>query len=120
MIGGIGDFNGMTCFFLGMVGVVGFSSSFISSLMESSILVLISWFLVPIAREVSYRSAILTSSFSFASFFVLGGYLVVLGGVIGRALVVALVIGSGILRFRLSFSIQYCITVLVSGSIKSC
>ena len=50
MIGGIGDFDRMVYFFLGMVGAARFSSSLcsssssISSLVEVSILVLVSWF----------------------------------------------------------------------------
>ena len=50
VIGGIGGFDRMVCFFLGMVGAVRISSSFrslsssISSLVEVSILVLVSWF----------------------------------------------------------------------------
>ena len=50
MIGGVCDFDRMVCFFLGVVGAARFSSSFrfssssISSLVESSILVLVSRF----------------------------------------------------------------------------
>ena len=126
MVGGIGDFDRMVCFFLGMVGAARFSSSFrsssssISSLVESSILVLISWFQEAIARVVFYFSAIITSSFLSASFFLLRRYLVVLGCVIGRAWVVSMVVVSGVLGFRWDYSIGYCIAVLVSGSIKSC
>ena len=78
MIGGICDFDRMVYFFLGMVGAARFSSSFrsssssISSLVESSILVLVSWFQETIARVVSYFSAIVASSFLSASFFFLG------------------------------------------------
>ena len=78
MIGCIGDFDRVVCFFLGMVGAAGFSSSFrsssssISSLVEVSILVLVSWLQETIARVVSYFSAIVTSSFLSASFFFLG------------------------------------------------
>ena len=78
MIGGIGDFDRMVCFFLGMVGAARFSSPFrsssssISSLVEVSILVLVSWFQEAIARVVSYFSAIVTSSFLSASLFLLG------------------------------------------------
>ena len=126
MIGSIGNFNRMICFFLGMVGAARFSSSFhfssssISSLVEYSILVLVSWFQEAIARVVSYFSVIVTSSFLFASLFLLGRYFVELGGVIGRALVVSLVVVPDFLGFRRDYSIRYCIAVLVSVSIKSC
>ena len=89
MVGGIGDFDMMVSFFLGMVGSARFSSSFrssspsISSLIKSSIPMLVFWFQKAITREVSYLSTIVTSSISFASFFFLGRYLIELGGVIG-------------------------------------
>ena len=126
MIGGIGNFDRVVCFFLGMVGAAWFSSSFrsssssIFSLVESSILVLVSWFQETIARVVSYFSAVITSSFLSYAFFLLGPYLVILGCVIGRALVVSLVVVPGFLGFRWDYSIRYCIAVLVSVSIKSC
>ena len=126
MIGGIGDFDRMVCFLLGMVGAARFSSSLrsssssISSLVEVSILVLVSWFQEAIARVVSYLSAIIASSFLSSSFFLLRRYLVVLGCVIGRALVVSLVVVPDFLGFRWDYSIRYCIAVLVSVSIKSC
>ena len=78
MIGGIGDFDRVVCFFLGMVRAARFSSSFrsssssISSLVKVPILMLVSWFQEAIARVVSYFSAIVTSSFLSASFFLLG------------------------------------------------
>ena len=105
MIGGVCDFDRMVCFFLGMVGARRFSSSFrsssssISSMVESSILVLDSLFQVAITRVVFYFSSIVTSFFSFASCFLLRPYLIVLGSVIERVLVVSLVVVPGILRF---------------------
>ena len=78
MIRGIGDFDRIVYFFLGMVGAVRFSSSFrsssssISSLVEASILVLVSWLQEAITRVVSYFSVIVTSSFLSASLFLLG------------------------------------------------
>ena len=78
MIGGIGDFDRMVCFFLGMVGAAGLSFSFcsssssISSLVEVSVLVLVSWFQETIASIVFYFSTVITSSFLSASFFFLG------------------------------------------------
>ena len=88
MIGGVCDFDRVVCFFLGMIGAAGFSSSFcsssssISSRVESSILVLVSWFRGAMVGVVSYFSAIITSSFLSASFFLLGRYLIVPGCVI--------------------------------------
>ena len=126
VIGGIGNFDRVVYCFLGMVGAAGFSSSFrsssssISSLVEVSILVLVPWFQEAIARVVSYLSAIITGSLLSASLFFLGCYLVELGGVIGRALVMSLVVIPGIFVFRWDYSIRYCIAVLVSVSIKSC
>ena len=107
MIGGVCHFDRVFCFFLGMVGSARFSSSFgsssssISSLVESSIVVLVSWLQEAIARVVAYFSAIVTSSFLSASFFLLRRYLVELGSVIGRALVVCLVVIPGFLGFLL-------------------
>ena len=55
MVGGVGNFDRVVSFFLGMVGAARFSSSFrsssssISSLVEVSILVLVSWFQETIA-----------------------------------------------------------------------
>ena len=55
MVGGIGDFDRMVSFFLGMVGAARFSYSFrfssssIFCLVEVSILVLVSWFQETIA-----------------------------------------------------------------------
>ena len=78
MIGGVGDFDRVVYFYLGMVGAVRFSSSFrsssssISSLVKCSILVLASWLQESIARVVSYFSTIVTSSFLSASFLLLG------------------------------------------------
>ena len=69
------------------------------------ILVLVFWFQETIAEEVSYFSIIVPGSFSSASFFLLGSYLVELGDVIGRALVVSLVVVPGILGFRWDYSI---------------
>ena len=126
MIGGVCDFDRMVCFFLGMVGAARFSSSFrsssssISSLVEVPILVLVSWFQEAIARVVSYLSTIIASSFLSASLFLLGRDFVILGCVIGGALVVSLVVVPGFLGFRWDYSIRYCIAVLVSASIKSC
>ena len=126
MIGDISDFDRVVCFFLGMVGAARFPSSFcsssssISSLVEVSILVLVSWFQEAIARVVSYLSTIIASSFLSASFFLLGSYLVIMGCVIGRALVVSLVVVPGFLGFQWDYSIRYCIAVLVSIAIKSC
>jgi len=74
MVGCVGNFNGMVGFFLSMVGTARFSSSLscysscISSLLVPLLMVLGSWLLVTIAREVSYLSTIVTFSFSFASF----------------------------------------------------
>ena len=88
MIGSICHFDRVVCFFLGMVGAVRFSSCFrsssssISSLVEVSIFVLVSWFQEAIARIVSYLSTIIASSFLSSSFFLLRRYLVVLGCVI--------------------------------------
>ena len=69
---------------------------------------------------MSYLSTIIASSFLSASFFLLGRDFVVLGCVIGGALVVSLVVVPGFLGFRWDYSIRYCIAVLVSVSIKSC
>ena len=85
MIGDVCHFNRVFCFFLGMVGSARFSSSFrsssssIASLVESSILVLVSWFRETIARVVSYFSTVITSSFLSSSFLVLGRYLICTG-----------------------------------------
>lgn len=57
MAGGIGNFNRVVGFFLGIVGTVGASSSFCSSFSSISsvlILVLVSFLELTIARVVSY------------------------------------------------------------------
>ena len=66
-----------------------------------------------------YFSTIVTGSILSMSFFLLRCYLVVLGCVIGRALMVSLVVVPGVLGFRWNYSILYCIAVLISVSIKS-
>ena len=81
MIGGVCHFDRVFCFLLGMVGSARLSSSLcsssssISSLIESSILVLVSWFQETIARVVSYFSTLITSLLLSSSFFLLGDIL---------------------------------------------
>jgi len=95
MVGCIGNFDGMVGFFLGMVGTARFSSSPSSSSSSISFLVvplmviLGSWLLVTIGGEVSYLSTIVSCFFSFASFFLMGSYFIVLGGVVRGSLVVS-------------------------------
>ena len=111
MFGGIGNFDRIVYFSLGMIRVVKFPSSFrfssssIFTLIKSSILVLVSWFLEAIVRVVSYFSAIITRSFLSASFFLLGSYFVILRCVIGRALVMSLVVVPGFFGFWWDYGI---------------
>jgi len=126
MVGCIGNFDGMVGFFLGMVGTARFSSSLssssssISSLVISLMMILGSWLLVTIAGEVSYLSTIVTCSFTFASFLLMGWYFIVLGGIVGGALVVSLGVVSGVFRSELGDCIRYCIGVWIPGTIESC
>ena len=74
MVGGVGNFNRVVGFFLGMVGTAGSSSSFCfpsSSISSVSVLVLVTFLEKTIARVVSYVATVVASSFSFASFFFL-------------------------------------------------
>jgi len=80
-------------------------------------MILGSWLVVTIAGEVSYRSTIVRGSFSLASFFLMGWYLIVVGGIVGALLVeswgvVSVIFGSG-----LGDCIRYCIRVLIAGTI---
>ena len=72
MVGGVGDLDRVVWFFLGMVGAAGSSSSFhcsSSSISSVSVLVLVSFLEITIARIVSYLATVLASSICFASFF---------------------------------------------------
>jgi len=125
MVGCVGNFDGMVGFFLGMVGTVRFPSSLssfsssISSLVVP-LMILGSWLLVTIAEEVSYFSTIVTCFFSFASFFLMGWYFIVLGGIVGGSLVGSLGVVSGVFGSGLDDCIRYCIGVLIPGTIESC
>jgi len=116
----------MVGFFLGMVATARFSSSLrassssISSLVISLMMSLGSWLLVTITGEVSYLSTIVTCFFSFPSFFLMGWYFIVLGGIVGGSLVVSLGIVSGVFGSGLGDCIQYCIGVLIPGTIEPC
>jgi len=126
MVGCIGNFDGMVGFFLGMVGTAGFSSSLssssssISSLVVSLMMILGFWLLVTIVGEVSHLSTIVTCTFSFASFFFMGWYLIVLGGIVGGPLVVPLDVVSGVFGSGLGDCIRYWVGVLIPGTIESC
>jgi len=126
MVGYIDNFDGMIGFFLGMVGTARFSSSLssssssISSLVVHLMIILGSWLLVTIAGEVSNLSAIVTYFFSFAPFFLMGWYTILLGGIIGGSLVVSLSVVSGVFGSGLGDCIRYCIGVLIPGTIESC
>jgi len=126
MVGYLDNFNGMVDFFLGMVGTARFSSSLsscscsISSLVVPLMMILGSWPLVTIAGEVSYLSTIVTCSFSFVSFFLMGWYFIVLGGIVGGSMVVSLGVVSGVFGSGLGDCIRYCIGVLIPGTIESC
>ena len=92
MFGSIGNFDGMVCFFLGMVGAAGSSSSFhssCSSISSVSILVLVSFLHVTITRVVSYLATVVASSFSFVSFFFFRRKVSMLRGVMEYRCVVA-------------------------------
>jgi len=126
MVGCVGNFDGMVGFFLGMVGTARFSSSLssssssISSLVVSLMMILGSWLLVTITGEVSYLSTIVTCTFSFASFFFMGWYFIVLGGIFGGPLVVSLGVVPGVFGSGLGDCIRYCIGLLIFGTIESC
>ena len=126
MVGCIGDFNGMVGLFLGMVEMARFSSSLssssssISSLVVPLMIILGSWLLVTIAGEVSYLSTIVTCSSSFASFFLMGWYFIVLGVIVGESLMVSLGVVSGVFGSGLGDYIRYCIRVLIPGTMESC
>ena len=71
MVGGIGNFDRVVLFFLGMVGAAGSSSCFhssSSSISSVSILVLVSFLEITSARVVSYLVIVVASSISLASF----------------------------------------------------
>jgi len=125
MVGYIGAFDPMIGFFLGMVGTVRFSSSLSSSscsvspLVVPLMMVLFPRLLVTIAREVSDPSTILTYFFSFASFFLIGWYLIVLGAIVGGSSVVSLGFVSVVFGSGLDDCIPYSIGVLISGTIQS-
>jgi len=126
MVGCIGNFDGMVGFFLGMVRMARFSASLsspassISLLLVPLMMILGHWLLVTIAGEVSHLSTIVTCTFSFASFFFIGWYFIVLGGIVGRLLLVSLGVVSGVFGSGLGDCIRYCIGVLIPGSIESC
>ena len=74
MVGGVGNFDRVVWFFLGMVGTAGSSSSFCSSCSSLSsvlVLVLVSFLEITIGRVVSYLATVVANSISFASFFFL-------------------------------------------------
>ena len=74
MVGGVGNFDRVVWFFLGVVGTAGSSSSFgssCSSISSVSILVLVFFVEVTSARIVSYLATVVKGSISFASFFFL-------------------------------------------------
>jgi len=126
MVGCIHDFGGMVRFILGMLGTARFSSSLSSSsssvspLVVPLMLILVHWLLVTIAGEVSYLSTIVTCSFSFASFFLMGWYFIGLGGIVGGSLVVSLGVVSYVFGSGLGDCIRYCIGVLIPGTIEFC
>ena len=71
MVGGVGNFDRVVWFFLGMVGAAGSSSPFhssSSSISSVSVLVQVSFLEITIARIVSYLATVVASSISFASF----------------------------------------------------
>ena len=126
MVGCIANFDVRIGFFLGMVGIVRSSSSLssssssISSLVLPWMMILGSWLLVTIAGEVSYLSTLVTCYFSFASFFLMGWYLIVLGGIVGGLLVASWGGVSGVFGYGRSDCIQYYINMLIPGTKESC
>jgi len=126
IVGCIANFDVRIGFFLGMVGMVRFSSSLssssssISSLVLPWIMILGSWLLVTIAGEVSYLSTLVTCYFSFASLFLMGWYLIVLRGLVGGLLVASLGGVSAVFGYGLGDCIRYCIGVLIPGTKESC
>ena len=123
IVGGVGNFDRVVWFFLGMVGAAGSFFSFrssSSSISSVSILVLVSFLEITIARIVSYLATVVASSIPFASFFFLRWQVGMLSGVIGVSLGWRLVVLPGISDFRGYDCIWYCIAVLILGSIKSC
>ena len=86
-----------------MVGAAGSSSSFhssSSSISSVSILVLVSFLEITIARIVSYLATVVAGSISFVSFFFLRWRVGMLSGVIGVSLGGRLVVVPGISGFR--------------------
>jgi len=84
------------------------------------IMILDSWLLVTIAGEVSDLSTIVTCFFSFASFFLMGWYFIVLGGIVRGSLVLSLGVVSDVFGSGLGDCVRYYIGVLIPGTIEPC